>query len=58
MHDIDGRLVAALCTACDESLPAWQACKVCGCITAASFGTHGEWREPMTPCQQHAADAR
>ncbi|MEU8101723.1 hypothetical protein [Streptomyces rubiginosohelvolus] len=58
VHDVDGRLVAALCTACDENLPAWQACKDCGYITVASFGVHGEWRELMTPCPQHAADAR
>ncbi|WP_097964935.1 hypothetical protein [Streptomyces sp. or20] len=58
VHDMDGHPVAALCTACDASLPAWQACKDCGYITVGSFGTHGEWRELMTPCRQHAADAR
>ncbi|MBD3550909.1 hypothetical protein [Streptomyces sp. SP18CM02] len=58
VHDVDGRLVAALCTACDASLPAWQACKNCGYMTVDSLGSPGEWRELMTPCQAHAADAR
>lgn len=58
VHDVDGRLVAALCTACDASLPAWQACKDCGYITVGSFGVHGEWRELMTPCPLHAAEDR
>ncbi|MFD4341767.1 hypothetical protein ACFWPP_31860 [Streptomyces anulatus] len=35
-------LTLGLCTACDASLPAWQACKGCGYITVASLGVHGE----------------
>lgn len=58
VHDVDGRLVAALCTACDESLPAWKACKDCGWITVGTIGMRGEWRELMAPCQQHAAEPR
>lgn len=58
VHNVDGRLVAALCTACDESLPAWQACNNCGSITVATIGMHGECRALITPCRQHAADAR
>lgn len=58
VHDIDGHLVAALCTACDSSLPAWQACKDCGYIMVGAFGERGEWRNLMSPCEQHAADSR
>lgn len=58
VHDVDGRLVASICTACDQSLPAWKSCKDCGYITVATFGMRGEWRELMSPCQQHAAEPR
>lgn len=54
VHDVDGRLVASLCTACDERLPAWKTCKDCGCIEVATFGRHGVWRELMSPCPAHA----
>lgn len=53
VHDVDGRLVASLCTACDASLPAWKACKDCGWIEVATFGKPGVWRELMTPCPEH-----
>jgi len=56
VHDIDGRLVASICTACDERLPAWKTCKACGWIEVATIGRHGVRRELMTPCREHAAD--
>lgn len=57
VHDIDGRLVASICTACDQELPAWKTCKNCGWITVATIGKHGEWRELMSPCREHATES-
>ena len=56
VHDVDGHLVASICTACDQSLPAWKTCEDCGWIEVATFGKHGAWRELMSPCKQHAQD--
>jgi len=55
VRDVDDRLVAALCTACDQTLPAWKACKDCSCITVSKIGTRGVSRELLSPCQEHAS---
>jgi len=53
VHDVEDRLVAALCTACDQTLPAWKVCKDCSCMEVARIGARGVTRELMSPCQRH-----